>query len=348
MAGRQHSPRCHGAVTITMSRYIVRRLLQMVPLVVGLSIIIFLLLALAPGDPVDLLIFGNPKIRPEDVVRLKHLYGLDQPLYIRYFKWLMAALHGDLGYSRTYKQPVFSLMGARIGNSLWLQIPAFLLALSVALPVGIYSALRQYSPADYAATFITFFGVSIPAFWFGIIMIYIFAVWHPWTALPLFAWLKLPAGGFSSSGVPGGLAVYVDRVRYMVLPTIVLSLLFMAGYTRFTRSSMLEVIRQDYVRTARAKGLPNRVVINKHALKNAMIPLVTIIALSIPGLFAGAPLTETVFGWPGIGQLFVASVQAADFAVAQGIIMILAALVIVFNLFADIAYALLDPRIRYD
>ncbi len=320
----------------------------MIPLVVGLSVIIFIVLAVAPGDPVDLLIFGNPKVRPEDVARLKHLYGLDQPLYIRYFKWLWAALHGDLGYSRTYKQPVFSLMFSRVGNSLWLQIPAFLLALSVAVPVGIYSALHQYSPIDYAATFFTFFGVSIPAFWFGIMMIYGFAVWHPWTTLPLLEWLKLPAGGFSSSGINEGLAFYLDRLRYMLLPTVVLSMLFMAGYTRYTRSSMLEVVRQDYVRTARAKGLPNSVVINKHALKNAMIPLVTIIALSIPALFAGAPLTETVFGWPGVGQLFVSSVLAADFAVAQGTIIFLAALVIVFNLLADIAYAFLDPRIRYD
>lgn len=331
-----------------MSRYLFRRLLQMIPLVVGLSVIIFVLLAIAPGDPVDLLIFGNPQIRPEDVARLKHFYGLDQPLYIRYFKWLWAALHGDLGYSRTYKQPVFALIGTRIGNSLWLQIPAFLLALSVAVPVGIYSALRQYSAADYAATFFTFFGVSIPAFWFGILMIYLFAVWHPWTALPFLVWLKLPAGGFSSPGTSPGLAMYLDRLRYMFLPTIVLSMLFMAGYTRYTRSSMLEVIRQDYVRTARAKGLADRVVINRHALKNAMIPLVTIIALSIPALFAGAPLTETVFGWPGVGQLFVNAVLAADFAVAQGVILVLAGLVIVFNLLADVTYAFLDPRIRYD
>ncbi len=331
-----------------MSRYLARRLLQMIPLVVGLSVVIFLVLALAPGDPVDLLIFGNPQIRPEDVARLKHFYGLDQPMYVRYFKWVGAALHGDLGYSRTYKQPVFSLIGARIGNSLWLTIPAFFLALLVAVPVGINSALHQYSARDYAATFLTFFGVSIPVFWFGIMMIYFFAVWHPWTALSAFAWLRLPAGGFASSGISQGVATYIDRVQYMILPVIVLSLLFMASYTRYTRSSMLEVVRQDYVRTARAKGLPNPVVINKHALKNAMIPLVTIIALSIPGLFAGAPLTETVFGWPGVGQLFVASVQAADFAVAQGIIMLLAALVIVFNLLADIAYAFLDPRIRYD
>jgi len=331
-----------------MTRYLIRRLLQMIPLVAGISIIIFLLLAAAPGDPVDLLLFGNPHIKAEDVARLKHIYGLDQPLYIRYVKWVWAALQGDLGYSRTYKVPVLSLMWWRIGNSLWLQIPAFFLALAVAVPVGVYSALRQYSTLDFAATFFTFFGVSIPAFWFGIMMIYVFAVAHPWTAVPFLEWLKMPAGGFSTPGVAEGLPMYLDRLRYMVLPTIVLSLLFMASYTRYTRSSMLEVIRQDYIRTARSKGLPELAVINKHALRNALIPLVTIVALSIPALFSGAPLTETVFGWPGVGRLLVDAVLAGDFAVAQGIILFLAGLVIVFNLLADVSYALLDPRIRYD
>lgn len=331
-----------------MTSYLTRRLLQMVPLVIGISIIIFLLLVAAPGDPVDLLLFGNPHITADDVVRLKHLYGLDQPLHIRYVKWVWAALQGDLGYSRTYKVPVFSLLWERVGNSLWLQIPAFLIALAVAVPVGITSALRQYSTLDYSATFFTFFGLSIPAFWFGIMMIYIFAVAHPWTALPALAWLKFPAGGFSSPGVAAGLATYVDRVHYAVLPVLVLSLLFMASYTRYTRSSMLEVIRQDYIRTARAKGISELGVIHRHALRNALIPLVTVVALSIPALFSGAPLTETVFGWPGIGRLLVDAVLAGDFAVAQGIILFLAGSVIVFNLLADISYALLDPRIRYD
>jgi len=331
-----------------MTSYLTRRLLQMVPLVIGISIIIFLLLVAAPGDPVDLLLFGNPNMTADDVVRLKHLYGLDQPLHIRYVKWVRAAVQGDLGYSRTYKVPVLSLLWERVGNSLWLQVPAFLIALAVAVPVGITSALRQYSTLDYTATFFTFFGLSIPAFWFGIMMIYIFAVAHPWTALPALAWLKLPAGGFSSPGVAPGLATYVDRVHYVVLPALVLSLLFMASYTRYTRSSMLEVIRQDYIRTARAKGISELGVIQRHALRNALIPLVTIVALSIPALFSGAPLTETVFGWPGIGRLLVDAVLAGDFAVAQGIILFLAGLVIAFNLLADVSYALLDPRIRYD
>ncbi len=268
----------------------------------------FALLTMAPGDPVDLLISSDPRVRPEDVTRLRHFYGLDQPIHIRYLKWLGRTVQGDLGFSRAYKEPVTGLMRDRIGNSLWLTVAAFTLAVTVAVPVGIYSALHQYSPLDYLGTTFTFFGVSIPVFWFGIMAIYLFAVWHPWTAVPGLSWLVLPPGGISTPGVSGGLPFVLDRLRYMILPATMLALLSMASYTRYTRSSILEVIRQDYVRTARAKGLAEGVVIYKHALRNALIPLVTIMALSISGLFAGAPITETVFSWPGIGRLLVDSV----------------------------------------
>ena len=331
-----------------MQRYILRRLLQMIPIALGISILMFTLLTLAPGDPVDLLISSDPRVKPEDIVRLKRIYGLDQPIHIRYVKWLGRLVRGDLGFSRTYKEPVVKLMRDRISNSLWLTITAFVLALSVAVPVGIYSALHQYSPLDYLATTFTFFGVSVPIFWFAIMSIYLFAVWHPWSAIPSLTWLRLPPGGMSTPGVPGGLPFLLDRLRYMILPSIVLALLSMASYTRYTRSSMLEVIRQDYVRTARAKGLAEGVVVNKHALRNALIPLVTIVALSISGLFAGAPITETVFAWPGVGRLLVDSVIGGDYVAAQAVLMFLAVLVLIFNLVADIMYALLDPRIRYD
>ena len=331
-----------------MQRYIFRRLLQMIPIALGISVLMFALLTLAPGDPVDLLISSDPRVKPEDIVRLKHLYGLDQPIHIRYLKWLGRTVQGDLGFSRTYKQPVTELMQDRIGNSLWLTVTAFVLAVGVAVPVGIYSALHQYSFLDYATTTFTFFGVSIPVFWFGIMAIYLFAVWHPWTQIPALGWLLLPPGGISTPGVSEGLPFFLDRLRYMILPSIVLALLSMASYTRYTRSSMLEVVRQDYVRTARAKGLAEGVVINKHALRNALIPLVTIVALSISGLFAGAPITETVFAWPGVGRLLVDSVIGGDYVAAQAVLMFLAVLVLIFNLVADIGYAFLDPRIRYD
>lgn len=331
-----------------MQRYILRRLLQMIPIALGISVLMFSLLTLAPGDPVDLLIASDPRVKPQDIARLKHIYGLDQPIHIRYVKWLGRTLQGDLGFSRTYKEPVTEIMRDRIGNSLWLTVTAFFLALMVAMPVGIYSALHQYSVLDYVATTFTFFGVSIPVFWFGIMMIYLFAVWHPWTVIPALSWLALPPGGISTPGVGGGLPFYLDRLRYMLLPSVVLALLSMATYTRYTRSSMLEVIRQDYVRTARSKGLAERTVINRHALRNALIPLVTIVALSISGLFAGAPITETVFAWPGVGRLLVDSVIGGDYVAAQAVLMFLAVLVLVFNLVADLGYALLDPRIRYD
>lgn len=335
-----------------MGRYLARRLVQMIPLLFGLTVIMFLLLVAAPGDPVDLLLAGNPKVKAADVERLREFYGLNDPLYVRYVKWLRAAGQGDFGYSRNYKVPVLSLVWLRIGNSLWLTIPAFVLALSVALPVGIYSALHQYSITDYFATFFTFFGISIPAFWFAIMMIYIFAVVRPWIHLPVvgpyLTWLHLPPGGFATPGVVAGVDVYVDRLKYMLLPVVVLSLLSMASLTRYTRTSMLEVVRQDYVRTARAKGLSERVVVNKHALRNALIPIVTILALAIPALFAGAPLTETVFGWPGVGRLVVESTIGGDYAVAMVALMFLALLTVMGNVVADVAYAMLDPRIRYD
>ena len=321
-----------------MQRYVIRRLVQMVPILLGISIVVFALLAAAPGDQVDLLISGVPGITPADVIRLKHVYGLDRPPHVRYVKWLERAVQGDFGWSHTYREPVSTLILDRLGNTVSLAAGAFALALAVAIPVGIYSALHQYSALDYAATLFTFFGVSVPVFWFGIMLIYLFGVnWH-----------LLPPGGINSPGVTPGLPLLVDRLKYLPLPTLALALVFMASFTRYTRSSMLEVVRQDFVRTARAKGLPGRVVIRRHALRNALIPLVTVLGVAIPGILAGAPLTETVFSWPGVGKLLVDSTLGADYAVAQGIIMFIAVMAIGSNLLVDIAYGILDPRIRFD
>jgi peptide/nickel transport system permease protein len=321
-----------------MRRYVIRRVLQMIPILSGISVIVFALLAAAPGDQVDLLLSGVPNITPDEFVRLKHVYGLDQPVHVRYVKWLEQAVHGDLGWSRTYREPVKALILDRLGNTAILAAGAFLLALAVAVPVGIYSALHQYSLADYGATLFTFFGVSVPVFWFGIMLIYLFGV----------TWHLLPPGGINSPGVAAGLPMLIDRLQYLPLPTLTLGLVFMAGFTRYTRSSMLEVVRQDYVRTARAKGLPPMVVVRRHALRNALIPLVTVVGVTVPGLLAGAPLTETVFSWPGVGKLLVDSTLGGDYAVAQGVIMFIALMVIGVNLLVDVAYGALDPRIRYD
>ncbi len=321
-----------------MQRYVIRRVFQMIPILLGISVVVFALLAAAPGDQVDLLISGIPNITPEDVVRLKHVYGLDEPVQVRYVKWVERAAQGDFGWSRTYKEPVGRLIADRLSNTATLAGGALLLALAVALPVGIYSALHQYSPLDYGVTLLTFFGVSVPVFWFGIMLIYLFGV----------TWHVLPPGGINSPGVAPGLPMLMDRLKYLPLPTLALGLLFMASFTRYTRSSMLEVIRQDYVRTAHAKGLPGREVIRRHAFRNALIPIVTVIGVAVPQVLAGAPLTETVFSWPGVGKLLVDSTLGGDFAVAQGVIMFISLMVIVANLLVDVAYVYLDPRIRYD
>jgi peptide/nickel transport system permease protein len=321
-----------------MYRYLIRRALQMIPILLGISVVVFALLAAAPGDQVDLLLSGVPNITPDDVARLKHAYGLDEPPHVRYVKWLDRAVHGDLGWSRTYREPVSKLIVDRLGNTVSLAAGALTLALAVAIPVGIYSALHQYSTIDYGATLFTFFGISVPVFWFGIMLIYLFGVnWH-----------LLPPGGINSPGVAPGLPTLIDRLQYLPMPTLALGLVFMASFTRYTRSSMLEVVRQDFVRTARAKGLPGGVVIRRHALRNALIPLVTVLGVAIPGVLAGAPLTETVFSWPGVGKLLVDSTLGGDYAVAQGIIMFISVMVIAANLLVDIAYGVLDPRIRYD
>jgi peptide/nickel transport system permease protein len=319
-------------------RYVIRRVLQMIPIILGISVVVFALLLAAPGDQVDLLISGVPNITPDEVARLKHVYGLDEPVHVRYVKWLERAVQGDFGWSRTYKERVTSLIFDRLGNTVSLAAGALVLALAVAVPVGIYSALHQYSALDYGATLFTFFGVSVPVFWFGIMLIYVFGV----------TWHLLPPGGINSPGVAPGLPMLIDRLQYLPLPTLALGLVFMASFTRYTRSSMLEVVRQDFVRTARAKGLPGRVVIRRHALRNALIPLVTVLGVAIPGVLAGAPLTETVFSWPGVGKLLVDSTLGGDYAVAQGIIMFISIMVVAANLLVDVAYGVLDPRIRYD
>lgn len=330
-----------------MERFLLRRAIQAAIILFGLSVILFALLVFTPGDPVELLAASDATIQPEDVAALRKYYGLDDPFYVRYFKWVRSVFGGDLGYSRTYGQPVTTLIAGRLKNTLTLLAAAFTIALGAGVLVGIYSALHQYSATDYAVTIFSFAGLAMPVFWQGIIFILLFAVWAPWAHLPGLAWLKLPAGGMMSPGVTGGLASMLDRLHHLVLPTLVLGTHGMASWARYTRSSMLEVVRQDYVRTARAKGDPERIVVNKHAVRNALIPLITLVALSIPGILNGAVLTETVFSWPGMGLLLFQSVLGHDHNVAMAVLLLLALMTILFNLLADLAYAVADPRIRY-
>ncbi len=321
-----------------MHRFVVRRLAQSLVILAGLSVLLFTLLVFTPGDPVELLASSLPDIKPEDITRLRQYYGLDDPVYVRYVKWLRTMVHGDLGYSRTYGQPVSQLVKERLGNTVQLLTGAFVLAFTVGVLVGIYSALHQYSLWDYLATLLSFVGLAMPVFWQGILFILFFAVWLPW----------FPAGGMITPGVGPGVPLLVDRLRHLVLPTVVLATVGMAGWVRYSRSSMLEVIRQDYVRTARAKGLAEGIVTRKHALRNALIPIITLVALSIPRFLDGAVVTETIFSWPGMGLLLFQAVLGHDHPVAMGVLLFLAVATILSNLLADLAYALVDPRIRYE
>jgi peptide/nickel transport system permease protein len=298
----------------------------------------FTLLVFTPGDPVELIAASTPDIKPEDVAALRAYYGLDDPVYVRYFKWFRSVLHGDLGYSRTYGTPVTKIIGERLRNTMSLLATAVFFAFIIGVSAGIYSALHQYSAADYVVTVVAFAGHSVPVFWQGIVFILLFAVWLPW----------FPAGGMMTPGVPPGFPSLLDRAWHLVLPVAVLATAGMAAWARYMRSSMLEVIRQDYVRTARAKGTPEKLVINRHALRNALIPIITLVALSIPGIVNGAVLTETVFSWPGMGLLLFQAVLGHDYNVAMAVLLFLALMTVTFNLLADVAYALADPRIRYE
>jgi peptide/nickel transport system permease protein len=320
-----------------MQTFLLRRALQAVFVLAGVSILVFTLLAYTPGDPIELLAGSDPNFRPEDAARLRAYYGLDDPVYIRYFKWARAVATGDLGYSRTYRVPVLGLIGERLGNTIWLVGVAFVVALSTGIGVGIYSALHQYSAADYGVTVFSFVGLAMPVFWQGILFILLFAVW-----IPIF-----PAGGINSPGVAPGWPAFTDRLWHLVLPALVLSTAGMAAWTRYMRSSMLEVVRQDYVRTARSKGLSSRVVVNKHAVRNALLPIITLVAIGIPNVLNGAVLTETVFSWPGMGLLLFQAIIGKDFNVAMAVLLFHAVITVLFNLLADIAYAIVDPRIRY-
>ena len=321
-----------------MTRYLVGRLIEFVPLLFGLSAILFLVLALAPGDPIDLMLASGPRTQSVDLAELKQAYGLDQPIPIRYVKWLVRLLHGDLGWSLQDRTPVVDLIAERLPRSLVLMGSGLLLAALVAIPVGIYAALRQYSLADYAVSILSFVGFSVPLFWMGLGLIYIFSVKLRW----------LPAGGLASASGATGMKGAVDLLLHLVMPMLVIAMYNMAALMRYMRSAMLEVISQDYIRTARAKGLRPSTVVLRHSVRNALLPVVTVLALMLPGLFGGAPVTESVFSWPGIGQLLVHAVLAGDLVVAQGVLLVLSLMILLSSLLADVLYALLDPRVRFD
>jgi peptide/nickel transport system permease protein len=323
-----------------MTQYIVRRILRAIPLLILISIASFALIQAAPGGP--LAMYRAPNLKAEDVERIEEKLGLNDPLHVQYVKWLGNVLRGDLGNSFVTHRPVVREIGDRILNTVYLMSVTFIVIVLISVPVGVISALKQYSIFDIFVTTFAFIGQSLPTFWVGLILILIFfsGLENPFTGGPL-----LPAGGMKTVGASFSLT---DRLRHLVLPVTMLSMTWVAWYTRYLRSSMLEVIHQDYIRTARSKGLPERIVLFRHALKNAAIPLVTLVAMDLPYLFTGALYTEIIFSWPGMGRLYYASASRRDYPVLMAVIMISSTLIVVSNLLADIAYAYLDPRIRYN
>lgn len=321
-----------------MSSYILRRLIQTFVVISVLSFFCYYLMTLMPGDPVDLMISSNPDITSEDVDRLRALYGLDQPVFTRYYNWLTTILSGDLGHSRTYRVPVTEIMGPRLINTFILSASALIVALIVAIPLGLLAALKKGTRIDYAINFFAFGGISIPSFYLAILLIIVFAIW-----IPIF-----PASGTSSVGIDMSTwDIILDRARYLVLPVISLSLMSIGTFVRFTRSAMIEAMRNDYIRTAKAKGLSWPRIVIVHGLRNALIPLITVLALSFSTLFSGAIITETVFSYQGVGSLVYESIISNDFNVAMVSFMISVTMVLIMNLIADILYGVADPRISY-
>ena len=343
-----------------MTRYIIRRLLQAIPLLIIISAIIFLLIN-AMGDPLASF-GGRRRIRSQDRERLTRQLGLDKPVLVQYVVWLIGndwmkidmdgdgipetpgkrkgVLRGDFGKSLMERRPVLEIIGERIPNTLLLMLTTEIVVWIFALGIGIYSALRQYSTLDNALTAFSFIGFSMPVFWLALLLMFIFAVNFKSWGLPYF-----PTVGMYDLKV--GKTV-LQVAWHMVLPVTTMSIISIAGYSRYVRSQMLEVISQDYIRTAYAKGLPQRMVLLGHALKNAALPLVTIEGMSLPLLIGGAVVTETIFAWPGMGRLYIEAASDTDIPVLMGILMIISTLVVVFQIITDITYTFLDPRIRYD
>jgi len=341
-----------------MINYIVRRLAQAVPQLFIISILLFGLMQ-AFGDPLATLGARTPP-RAEDKIRLRRQLGLDQPVYVQYLVWLVGndwmqvdangdgapdspgtrkgILRGDWGVSLVTRQPVLVMIGERLPNTLLLMLTAYFITIIVSLVAGVYSAVRQYSLVDNVITTASFVGYSMPVFWLALMLMYIFAVNFKRWGLPYLPTVGMydPAAGQTASEV----------IKHMVLPVTTLAIITIAGYSRYVRSAMLEVLSQDYIRTARAKGVTQRLIVLRHALKNASLPFVTLIGLDLPFLLAGAVVTERIFAWPGMGRLFIDQTERADFPVLMGILMLIAVAVVIFQIITDVAYSFLDPRIR--
>jgi peptide/nickel transport system permease protein len=318
-----------------MPIYVLRRVLIAIPVLFGISVVLFSVLALAPGDPFEELA-TNANVPPELAQRLRAQFGLDDPLPVRYVRWLTSMLRGDWGFSFQSRMNVDELILQRLPISLFVLGSAYVFALCVALPIGILSALRPYSVFDQIATTVAFFGFSLPTFFTGLLCILVFSIWLDW--LPFIYRSDIDATGW---------AWLAAHARQAVMPVAVLGLAEGAVLTRFVRASVLDVVRLDFVNTARAKGVSERWIVGKHVLRNALIPVVTVIGLQVPTIFYGAVVTEQIFRVPGIGSLLIAAILASDTPVVMAVTFVYSVLVVTFNLITDIVYGWLDPRISY-
>lgn len=319
-----------------MGRYFASRAVQTIVTLALMSLVVFLLIGLMPGDPIDLMIAGDPNMKAADAARLRAAYGLDKPLIDRYLAWAGEALQGNFGYSRSFGQPVFNILWPRLLNTLLLAGTAFVLSVAIALPLGIWAASHPRSRTDYLINLFCFAGISTPPFWLALLLITLFAVSLGW----------LPAGGMANlrPDTPWTAAL-ADQLRHLVLPVATLTLVQIGAYTRFMRGAMIEALRQDYVRTARAKGAPERTVLWRHAFANALAPVLTVLALSFGGLFSGAVITETMFSWPGMGKAIYQAVLDNDYNLALVGLLVATTATIAGNLLADLGYAWVDPRV---
>ena len=325
---------------MTLRNYVIRRLIIIIPTFLLISIIIFTLIHLAPGNPVTIMIGSNPRIRPEERDRLIKEFGLDQPIFVQYLIWVRRFFQGDLGYSYSASQEVVKMIGARIGRTVELMLLVQIVSLVSAVVVGVASAVKPYSLTDSASKLAALIGYSAPSFWLGLMAIIVFAGQLQW----------LPSSNVESIGVefPTIFHVWFDHLKHLILPVSILAFGWMAYLLRLVRSSMLEVLRQDYIVAARAKGLSERVVIYKHALRNALLPVLTYEGYAMGFLLGGAAVIETVFSWPGLGKFWVDAASGRDYPALMSLSMIVAVMVLFANLIADISYAVVDPRIRYD
>jgi peptide/nickel transport system permease protein len=322
-----------------MTAYLLRRVFAIIPMLIGITFVSFLVIQAAPGSPVELLADMNPDASPELRSKLEQHWGLDQPVYVQYWRWLRKIAVGDFGVSLSADQrPVLDKIAEALPITLLLNALSLALILLASIPIGVYSATHRYSVSDRITTVFVFIGFAMPTFWLALLCMMLFGVQLGW----------LPISGLRSLNYAelSPMAKAFDLARHLILPVTIASVTSLAGMSRYMRSSMLEVVRQDYITTARAKGLSERVVIYRHAMRNALLPVVTILGLSIPGLIGGAVIFETIFAIPGMGRLFYDSVMARDYTVIMGVLVMGAALTLIGNLLADVLYVVVDPRLR--